>query len=219
MEDAVNILIVEDEVLIAEYLKELLEDDGFTNVRMAQDRDEALMHFCSFIPEVVLMDININGRDMGIELAMAKNPEADIIFLTAQNDIATMQKALATNPHSYLTKPVRKTDLMAAIQLVLQKRKDRFLNIKDGYGTVKIAQGDILYIKSDNVYLDIHTAKKTYTVRQTLEKFLLELDPTLFSKTHRSYVVNRTAVTRVSSKVIYIGNIEIPLSRNFSSDF
>ncbi|MCW4468794.1 response regulator transcription factor [Flavobacterium sp. MFBS3-15] len=217
--DTVKILIVEDEVLIAEYVKELLEDDGFTNTKLAHDRDEAMMFFRSFCPEVILMDININGRDMGIELAAQKNPGADVIFLTAQNDLATMQKALATNPQSYLTKPVRKTDLMAAIQLVLQKRKDRFLNIKDGYGIIKIAQEDILYIKADNVYLDIHTSKKTYTIRQTLEKFMLELDPSLFGKTHRSYVVNRAAVTRVSSKAIYINSLEIPLSRNFSTNF
>jgi two-component system response regulator LytT len=216
---AVKILIVEDEVLIAEYLKELFEDDGFTNVKLAHDREEALGHFRSFCPEVILMDININGRDTGIELAADKNPEADLIFLTAQNDLATMQKALATNPHSYLTKPVRKTDLMAAIQLVLNKKKERFLNIKDGYGTIKIAQEDILYIKADNVYLDIHTTKKTFTVRQTLERFMQELNPALFAKTHRSYVVNRKAITRVSSKAIYIDSLEIPLSRNFSTNF
>ncbi len=215
----IKILIVEDEVLIAEYIKELLGDDGFTTVKMAHDRDEALMLFRSFCPDVILMDININGRDMGIELAVAKNPEADIVFLTAQSDAATMQKALATNPCSYLTKPIRRADLMAAIQLVIQKRKARHINIKDGYGMVKISQDDILYIKADNVYLDIHTAKKTYTIRQTLERFLLELDPLLFYKTHRSYVVNRSAITRISSKAVYIDDTEIPLSRNFSLEF
>lgn len=216
--EAVKILIVEDEILIAEFIKEVLEDKGFTSTKMVHERDEALIMFRSFCPDIILMDINIHGRDMGIELAMAKNPEADVIFITAQSDMATMQKALATNPRSYLTKPVRKTDLIAAIQLVIQKKKTRYINIKDGYGLVKIAQDDIMYIKADNVYLDIYTTKKTYTIRQTLEKFMQELDPSVFSKTHRSYVVNRFAVTRISGRVIYIGTIEIPLSRSFSLD-
>lgn len=216
--ETVKILIVEDEVLIAEYVKELLADDGFTAVKIAHEGDDALMMFRAYCPDIVLMDINIHGRDAGIDLAGAKNPEADIIFLTAQSDMATMQKALATGPSSYLTKPIRKTDLMAAIQLVLQNKKDRFITIKDGYGTVKIAQDDILYIKADNVYLDIHTTKKTFTVRQTLEKFMLELDPSVFCKVHRSYIVNRAAITGKNSKAVFIGDIEIPLSRNYSLD-
>ena len=211
---AIKILIVEDEVLIAEYVKELLGDEGFVNVKMVHDREDALLHFRSFVPEIILMDININGHHTGIELAEIKNPEAEVIFLTAQNDLATMQKALATKPVSYLTKPIRKTDLMAAIQLVLLKGKATSLQIKDGYDVVKIKQEDILYVKSDNMYVDIHTKKKTYTVRMTLEKLLLELNPSLFCKTHRSYLVNRTAITRKSSKAVYIDQIEIPLSRN-----
>jgi len=216
--ETVKILIVEDEILIAEYVKEMLADDGFTAVKMAHERDDAVMMFRAYCPDIILMDINIHGRDTGIDLAGTKNPEANIIFLTAQSDMATMQKALATAPSSYLTKPIRKTDLMAAIQLVLQNKKERFVTIKDGYGTVKIAQDDILYIKADNVYLDIYTTKKNFTVRHTLEKFMLELDAAAFAKTHRSYIVNRAAVTGKSSKSVYIGDIEIPLSRNYSLD-
>jgi two-component system, LytTR family, response regulator LytT len=214
--NAVKILIVEDEVLIAEYIKELLGDEGFACVKTVHDQEHAIMLLRSFCPEIILMDININGYHTGIELADIKNPEAEVIFLTAQNDLATMQKALATNPVSYLTKPVRKTDLMAAIQLVLHKKKAPSLTIKDGYDVIKIKQDDILYVKSDNVYLDIHTKRKTYTVRMTLEKLLLGLDPSLFCKPHRSYLVNRSAITRKSSKAVYIDHIEIPLSRNAS---
>ncbi len=216
--DTVKILIVEDEVLIAEYIKEMLGDEGFTYVKMAHDREDALLLFRSFDPDIILMDINIHGRDTGIDLAASKNAGADIIFLTAQSDTATMQKALATGPRSYLTKPLRKTDLMAAIQLGLHNKQNRFVTIKDGHSTFKIAQDDILYIKADNVYLDIHTSKKTFTIRQTLEKFMQELDAAVFFKTHRSYIVNRRAITGKGSKAVYIGAIEIPLSRSYSMD-
>jgi len=211
-----RILIVEDEVLIADYIKQILEDNGFSSVKIALDRDEALMYFRSFCPDLVLMDININGRDTGIELAMQRNNEANLIFITAQNDMATMKKALDTNPNSYLTKPIRETELMAAMQLVFNSRQNRMIHIKDGHAVVKISQDDILFIKAENIYLDIHTAKKIYTIRHTLEKFLLELDAALFCKTHRSYIVNRKAITRMESKAVYIGATEIPLSRNAS---
>ena len=211
-----KILIVEDEVLIAEFVKEMLEDEGFKMVKMANDRDEALMLFRSFVPEIILMDINIDGRDSGIELAMSKNPEAQVIFLTAQSDAATIQKALATQPQGYLTKPMRKPDLMATIALVGQQQQTSFISIKSGYDVIKLPVNDVLYIKSDNVYLDIYTRKKKYSVRQTLEKFLLDLDSSRFCRTHRSYIVNRSAVTRTTSKAVYINDIEIPLSRNFT---
>lgn len=216
MKGTSKILIVEDEVLIAEFVKEMLEDEGFKLIKMANDREEALMLFRSFVPEIILMDINIDGRDSGIELAMAKNPEAQVIFLTAQSDAATIQKALATKPQGYLTKPIRKPDLMAAITLVGQQQQTSFISIKNGYDIIKLPVNDVLYIKSDNVYLDIYTRKKKYSVRQTLEKFLLELDSSRFCRTHRSYIVNRSAITRTTRKAVYINEIEIPLSRNFS---
>src|SRR5687767_2020373 len=100
----IKILIVEDEVLIAEYIRELLNDEGFLNIKLVHDREDAIMLMRSFCPGIILMDINIEGRDTGIVLAGQKNPESEVIFLTAQNDLATMQKALMTNPVSYLTK-------------------------------------------------------------------------------------------------------------------
>lgn len=213
-----RILIVEDEVLIAEYIKDLLEDEGFSSVTMAHEPDEALLLFSSFLPEIILLDINLGSAHAGIELSRQKNRDAAVIFLTAQHDGATIRKALETNPESYLTKPIKKADLFAAVYLALKNKQLAFVTIKDGYDTVKLNIDDILYVKSDNVYIDIFTTKRKYTVRQTLEKFSAQLNSPWFFRSHRSYLINHKAVERVSSKSVFIGNTELPLSRSVAAD-
>lgn len=211
---ATRILVVEDEVLIADFIQDLLLSEGYEDVNVVNSESEALAEFDSFKPEIVLMDINLNGKQKGIDLAQQINIEAQVIYLTAQNDVDTMSKAFATNPQAYLTKPIRKTDLVAAIQLIETKKKLDVLTVKSGYESIKIKQTDILFIKSENIYLDIKTLSKTYTVRMTLEKISQELNPQLFIKCHRSYIINKNYVTRKSSKSIFIDHFEIPLSRS-----
>ncbi|CAM4008704.1 MULTISPECIES: LytR/AlgR family response regulator transcription factor [Flavobacterium] len=208
-----KILIVEDEVLIADYIAELLEEEKFTTIKLAHDEDEAKFLMDSFLPEIILMDINLNGLNAGIELAKNKNGKAKVIFLTGQYDYKLMNDALQTNPDSYLTKPIKKQDVIAAINLVIIKQKANFITIKDGYDEVKISLDDILFIKSDANYIDIQLLNKKYTTRQSLDAFLEEIQSDNFKKVHRSYIVNRSKITKKNSTSVFVNEIEIPLSR------
>jgi DNA-binding LytR/AlgR family response regulator len=219
MKATTKILIVEDEVIIAEYILELLNDEKFNNVKMVHERDEAIVMMNSFLPNVILMDININGVNSGIELAKIKNEEAKVIFLTGQYDYTLMNEALSTNPDSYLTKPIKKNDLIAAINLAIFKQKVNYILLKDGYDIVKINFDDILYIKSDSNYIDIQTTTKRYVNRQSLSVIVESLPPETFKQTHRSYIINITKVTRITTTAVYMDNIEIPLSRTFAKQF
>lgn len=211
--DNIKILIVEDEIIIAEHIKELLEDESFNNVRMAHDKEEALDEMQNFVPDLILMDINLNGINSGIELAEKKNTQSKVIFLTGQNDYELMSKALATNPDSYLTKPIKNHDLIAAIQLFILKNKASHVFVKYGNKAVKIEINDILFIKSDDIYIDIQTSTKKYTIRESLSAFVKELNNSNFIKVHRSYVINKTKITLKKIDSISIGKFEIPISR------
>lgn len=213
-----KLLIVEDEVLIAEYINELLEEEKFTSIRMAHDKEEATFLMETFLPEIILMDINLNGLNSGIELAKAKNELAKVIFLTGQYDYKLMNDALQTNPDSYLTKPIKKNDLVAAINLAIIKLQSKFIIIKDGYNDIKINLDDILFVKSDSNYLDIQLANKKYTTRKSLDAFLEEVQSDNFIKVHRSYIVNRSNISKKNSTSVFVNEIEIPVSRNFDFD-
>lgn len=219
MNRKVKIAIVEDEVLIAEFIREMLLDEGFESVEVLYDCASALHYFEQFAPEILLLDINIEGKDTGIELAKKRNPEAKVIYITAQNDEATLLKAIETSPENYLTKPVKKIDVIAAIKLASLKNRKESLQIKDGFKEVKILLDDILYVKSDGNYIDIQTIARKYAVRQSLDSFLQELDSDLFCKIHRSYIVNKLKITVKTSTSVFINTIEIPMSRNCTLDF
>ena len=214
-----KILIVEDEILIADFIADFLNKKGFSNIKMVHKPEVAVKFFQSFEPEIVLMDINLNGENAGIELAKNTNKNAAVIFLTGQNDEFLMNKALATNPETYLTKPIKEDDLMAAIKLVLLKKQLNSISIKDGYDFIKINHDAILFIKSDNNYIDIHTTSKKYSIRQSLEGFLEEISNSNFIRVHRSYIVNSSKIQKKTKSSLFIENHEIPFSKKYDSPF
>lgn len=209
-----KILIVEDEILIADYLQEILREENFTIVKMAHDKEEALLQMETFQPNIILMDININGEKSGIELVKRKNEQASVIYITGQHDLKLMNAAFKTNPEAYLTKPINRNDLIAAIRLLIFKNKVNYITIKDGYKEVRVQLDDILFVKSENNYIDIQLQAIKYTVRHSLEAFIKEVHSDDFVRIHRSYLVNRSKITAKTSSSIFINQFEIPFSRN-----
>lgn len=219
MNRSIKILIVEDEIIIADYIYDILIKEGYSNVKMVHKQLSAIEIISEFKPEIILLDINLNGTNSGIVLAKTEAQNAKVIFLTGQFDESLMLQALATNPESYLTKPIKKEDLVAAVKLVVMKNESKKVTIKDGYDMVHINYDDILFIKSDNNYIDIQTSLKKYTIRQSLDKFAscsLNQD---FVRVHRSYVVNKTKIQKKTIKSVFVGDVEIPFSKNYAIDF
>ncbi|MEC4005946.1 DNA-binding response regulator [Flavobacterium sp. SUN052] len=209
-----KILIVEDEVLIAEYIKELLQDYNFNEVEMTHTNEDAIDAMNQFNPDVILMDINLNGINSGIELSSQKNKNGSIIFLTGQYDAVLMSKAIETNPQSYLTKPIKQNDLFAAIQLAILKTQVKSITIQDGYESIKLMLDTILYIKSDSNYIDIYTTTKKYSIRMSLDTFLNESKDPNFIRVHKSYIINKSKITKINTTTAFIDLEEIPISRN-----
>ncbi len=209
-----KILIVEDEIFIADYLQEMLEVSY--EVIQANTVTDAITALAKFQPDIVLMDINLEGNSEGIMLAQNQFSGKKIIFLTAQNDIKTIEKAIATNPETYLTKPIKKIDLLNAIKIIEFKNRKNTMSFKDGFDVVKLDLSSILYIKSDGNYVDIFTTSKKYSIRQSLDTILEKLETPLFKKVHRSYIVNTSKITKKKSTSVFINDIEIPISRNIN---
>lgn len=125
MNTANSILIVEDELIIANALAELLVDEEYEVMGIAKSATEALA-ICrkgDAVPAVVLCDINIKGDVKGPELALQLKEEfdAEIIFLTAYSDSKTLQHAFAADPVMYLVKPYNDTQLLVAVQMAFHK--------------------------------------------------------------------------------------------------
>jgi CheY-like chemotaxis protein len=105
---SLRVLIVEDEFFISLHTKQLLEELGHVVVGIAVSADQAI-HFAERErPDVVLMDIRLNGSRDGIEAAdeIRKRLGIGSIFVTANTDLQTRQRALASQPLGFLEKPL-----------------------------------------------------------------------------------------------------------------
>jgi len=118
-----SVLIVEDEGIIAENIRELLVELGYDASGIATTAEEAVAFALERCPDVVLMDIRIKGALDGIGTAVLLKERFDvpIIYLTAHADDATVERAKKTEPFGYLIKPVKAVELRSAIEVARYK--------------------------------------------------------------------------------------------------
>ena len=121
-----KILIVEDQSVIAIDLKRSLSERGYVVVGISDNSEDAVNKADECRPDLILMDIMLNGEKSGIETAelIKKKQDIPIIFLTALTDIDTYFKALKTEPFKYLMKPIEMESLETAIKKIFED-KDR----------------------------------------------------------------------------------------------
>jgi signal transduction histidine kinase len=124
---APSVLIVEDEAIVAQDLRQTLAEQGFDAFAVASSAEEAIASAASKRPDVVLMDIRIKGPTDGIAAAQALRERfgTPIIYLTAHADARTLARAKSTEPSGYLLKPVKSSELKVSIELALHKRSSQ----------------------------------------------------------------------------------------------
>lgn len=126
----INVLIVEDEALIAQQLKKRLEKLGYTVSDVVASMELAIQSLRENPANLVLMDIVIKGDSDGIHAATRIQSEfkLPVIFLTAYADEKTLQRAELARAYGYLIKPVQERELNAMIRIVLNRHsRDREL--------------------------------------------------------------------------------------------
>lgn len=120
-----QILIVEDEAVIALDLKRRLETLGYNVPAVVSSGEAALQNAIQSQPDLVLMDIQLKGELSGIDAAGQISTELQIpvIYLTAHADEATVQEAKVTNPSGYLLKPLKNHELQVSIETTLHRHR------------------------------------------------------------------------------------------------
>ncbi len=121
MEKAINILIVEDEAILAMALCDSLEAEGYCVIGMASNGVKAIDLFRNNEVDLVLCDINIRGDFDGIETVrqLSAIRPVPVIYLTAFSDSDTVARARQTGPAAYMTKPHNLLNLRIAIELAI----------------------------------------------------------------------------------------------------
>jgi len=120
-----NIMIVEDEAIVAEELKISLEDMDYTVTSIVKSGEQAIKKAEQDCPDIILMDIRLKGRMDGIEAAelIRSRLEIPVVFLTAYADDDKLERAKLTMPFGYILKPFQDRDLEVTIEIALYTAK------------------------------------------------------------------------------------------------
>jgi two-component system, cell cycle sensor histidine kinase and response regulator CckA len=133
-----NILVVEDERIVAKDLQNILAQQGYAVTGLAASSDEAIRSASQVCPDLVLMDIRIKGDLDGIQTAeiLRQRFGVPVVYLTAHADSDTLARAKATEPYGYVVKPFSDRDIRTAVEVALYKHamdmrhveRERFLS-------------------------------------------------------------------------------------------
>lgn len=232
-----KVIIIDDEPLARSIVKEFLQDAAhYEVVAECSDGFQGVKAIAQHKPDLIFLDIQmpkINGFEM---LELLDVPPA-VIFTTAFDEYAL--KAFETNSIDYLLKPFSKERFEAALekwekqnsapdnrlQPLLentQKQADEKYRIvvKNGADIRIVPTSDVHYIEAYDDYVKIFTGDNYYLKKKTMGYYEETLEPSLFFRTHRSYIINIEQLTKIESleKNTYVAILKsgkkIPLSRS-----
>lgn len=120
-----KILIVEDEMIIAEDMADALTNLGYEVTAIVPSGQDAIEKAATTHPDIVLMDINLQGEIDGVDAAqqIRSNQQIPVVFLTAYADQHTIERAKATEPFGYLLKPFQDRELKTTIEIAIQRHQ------------------------------------------------------------------------------------------------
>lgn len=234
MDTLIKILVVEDEMIIGAKISMQLTSLGYEVTGILPRGEDAILQVQQNKPDMVLLDINLKGKFDGIETArqIQQLMDVPIIYLTANSDEATFNRAKTTRPAAFISKPFKQLDLQRAIELTIIRMaeeetgsalttatgeeqpfilSDRIF-VRHKEKMVKIMIADILFIEADRNYSRIFISGKEYLLSITLKTIEEKLPVQLFIRIHRSYIINLSQVDEVAESHVMIAQKAIPVS-------
>jgi two-component system LytT family response regulator len=238
-----RVLIVDDEHLARALLREYLAPHPDVEiVGECANGFEAVKAIAEHGPDLVFLDIQMPKLD-GFEVVQLAGTKPHYIFATAYDQFAL--RAFEVHALDYLLKPFSRERLAEALALARQRMRismpsgsqapamqalvqeaaarhqplERIL-IRDGARVHVVASSSIDYIEAQDDYVQISAEGKRYLKHGRLSELETQLDPALFVRIHRSYIVNVGAVRRIEpvSKdnhcVVLDGDLRLPISRS-----
>ena len=245
--DQINILIIEDESIVALDLSTGLELDGYRVAGIAESGEEAIRLYDTHQVDIVLADIHLTGSRDGIDTVteLMKIRQVPVIYLTAFTDAATVARVKQTYPAAFLTKPYHIDNVRIAIELALHGfavfkeqqgqgrvipkeggpgketilQMDDCIFIKYNYQFVKIRLTDILYVASEGNHIHLFAGEKKFVLRLSLNQLFEKLLFKQLVRIHRSYAVNMDAIQSFTDQDVMVGKTELPIGRNYKDEF
>lgn len=238
-----NILIVEDESIVAKDIQHSLKKLGYTVVGMCSTGEDAIKTAEETKPDLVLMDIMLKGDMSGIEAAgqIREKFNIPIIYLTAYADESTLSKAKVSEPYGYIIKPFKEIDLHTSIEMAIYKheketdvKKERdflysivenkeskdIIFVKSNSRLVKVKTSDIYFVEALKDYVVINTNAARYTIHSTMKDIEKKLPASDFIRVHRSFIVRIDKIVAIEQPNLILEEDKklIPIGGSYKDD-
>ncbi|UII23044.1 LytR/AlgR family response regulator transcription factor [Fulvivirga ligni] len=234
MKSNLNLIVVEDDPIIAEDIRETLIHLGHHVVDCVYNAEQCLALLkCSKV-DMLIMDVDLGRDEMdGISLARKVKQEYGypFIFLTSYYDDDTLKRAADTQPRAYVLKPFVEKDLKVALEVSMARNaisrnvttghsyeNDR-LFAKDHGVLQAIAIKDIIYFNSCDNYCYIFVKGAKYMVLHRLKDFLDLYGHYGFRQVHRSFVVNLHHLDQITEDYVHLNDYKVPIGKSYKKDF
>jgi len=217
---ALRVLVVDDEELARMRLRGLVDECPLPRANVvgeAANVSQALVWLATQQCDVLLLDIQMPGRD-GTQLAAelrGQDRSPAVVFVTAHAEHAV--KAFDLDAVDYVTKPVRRERLQAALQRAAQRlampvpvpepeptpEPEPVIIVSDRGRVVRVPMSEVLYLKAELKYVTLRTSLRTYVLDDSLADLEERLGPR-FLRVHRNALVSRKAVRALERRVMSV---------------
>lgn len=225
----VKILIVEDELLAAEDIKEQLEEEGYEVTGIARTYESALQLFKQNLPDLVLLDIQLHGRRDGIAVAHTINKltKVPIIYITGSTEDTMLERAKITQPVTFVLKPFRAKEFITNVDLAIENFVKHneieqsllndavFIPTSCG-GHEKVKKDDILYVEGDGSYTTLFTQhNKKYDITLYLSKLVPQLEADSLVRISKKHVINARYLTKLERRAVWLGERKLLIGEHY----
>lgn len=223
-------MIVEDDFFLADDLAEGLRELEYDVIGVATGEKEAEKILEQRIPDVIIMDIEIEGVLDGIDLAskINKRHSIPVIYLTDKMDDRTVNRASLMCEGVYLPKPVTPTIVNMNIKNLFKSRIDQeefhadYILLKRGTGVkVRTQIDDIVFLKASGAYCSACIlGQQEYTFSQSMNHVLHKMPKDKFVRVHRSYTVNLNHLKSIENNELILEGADypIPVGQNYMKE-
>ncbi|NJK37093.1 MAG: response regulator [Oscillatoriales cyanobacterium RM2_1_1] len=190
----IRILVVEDEAIVAEDIATRLEKMGYKIENIVASGEEAIQISTQSTPDLILMDIILQGEIDGIEAAqhIQETLNIPIIYLTANADDVTLNRVSQTSPSAYLLKPFKSKELQVAIQIALSRHQTS-LKVQEALNSAQKLQQETEaknQLKSQYISMASHDLRTPISIIK-MSTHLLEVHEDLLSADKRQQYLRR----------------------------
>src|SRR5215470_3857648 len=231
-----RVLIVDDEELARFVVRELVEaHPEMEVVAECMNGFEAVKAVAEHKPDLLFLDVQM-PKLTGFDVLELIGTEIPVIFVTAYDEYA--MKAFEVHAVDYLLKPIGQERLASAVKRVLSRAAEKLpeateltaaarpagqfserIVVKDGTRVTLIPVAKLDYAEAQDDYVALSSEGKKHLKQQTIASLEATLNPKLFVRIHRSYVVNLERVTRIepygrdSRVAVLSSGVRLPVSR------